>query len=1084
MYKTYNFQEEKKQPKKSFFKRSRETIAETIEFSPEKKLIGVILLLLNSLMLLSSFVVSIINPFWYLHTFTINLLFGDIGAIAFYLFIYFIVLTKLIGINFVKPNWYKLNKMTTLLVIVTAVAFSMSIINVSNTLDNSLVLLTDDFIKDLFWTDRVLFVSQNKPWSGGEWMHFNNSLVLNFNYFGIIPIIFWLYPFLGVVDNSIPLIVSILMLLISLSYIIFGSWKTLFTKSYEKSLIGAQRAKEKGKILIQKSKHQSSDETAAGLSNLKTTNEMPMLTPRPHSEIIGRGKLSDSILNDDYRKEVDSSYKEKGMTYHESEMDKIDRGDFDEAKYDKYGKEYVDGTKNEKGVPTDEFDMIFADSKEEVVKADLNESFSGDEFGKHKSTFEPGMESMSSSPLGKTLDFDKEELRNMDNKKLDETLDLVSTNFKREQTIEKTIEEPIRQISPEAQEVINSKIKHEEKLNKVDAMFNKASLTPYQNNLKTRIEKTSSLVYSPEIFEKDTEDIIDKNQYFNKELIDNDAYTTDEFYIHKVDDDENTYTEKDDQIESFEETYEIKTEETIDETTVININPEEAALVEEFEPVRLPTRTAEVKMPHYEEESVTKKPVKKCKNYKLPSAKLLAEIDHENSKEKEVKMKVEVEQKKATLNGLLESFGVDAKVIRYIIGPRLINFEIQIGYAVKIQKITNLEDNIKLALAAKSLRIQAPVPGKNVVGIEIPHNYNETVGMRDVYKAVGAQNEDKNNLTILLGKDSEGKPISFDLKKAPHLLVAGATGSGKSVAINVMLISLLLKFAPHELKLMLVDPKMVEFSSYKNVPHLIAPIVSDSKKAALTLNKAVAEMEARYKRMAGEGVKNIQELNDKLKARNEDIIPYIVIVIDELADLMVVARKDVEETIMRLTQKARASGIHLILATQKPSTDVITGVIKANIPSRIAFTVSSGYDSRTIIDQVGAENLIGQGDMLISMYGSAVYRGQSSFVSNLEVDNVVAYAAKQCSPVYDDEFVKVEAPVENSGYETLNESDPDFQKAKQIVLLSRKASTSFLQRRMKIGYNKAANIIEALEHYEVIGPSQGSKSREIYDDAD
>lgn len=468
-------------------------------------------------------------------------------------------------------------------------------------------------------------------------------------------------------------------------------------------------------------------------------------------------------------------------------------------------------------------------------------------------------------------------------------------------------------------------------------------------------------------------------------------------------------------------------------------------------------------------------------DYELPPLALLK--TYKEQKDDSEELIEEVETKKEILNKFFENFNLEASVLNYKVGPRLVRFEISIGDTLKISKITNLYDNIKLSLAAKSLRILAPIPGKNVLGIEIPHSQNNIVGLRSILEPVyyANKNRDEKHLSIAIGKDNEGNSIVFDIRKTPHLLIAGATGSGKSVAINVILTSLLMQFTPAELNLLLIDPKQVEFAIYNELPHLVAPIVNNSTKAALTLKKAVEEMESRYELMALQKVRNIEELNDKLKNQNKPKLPYLVIIIDELADLMVVARKEVEESIMRITQKARAAGIHLVVATQKPSTEIITGVIKANIPSRIAFTVSSGYDSRTILDEIGAEDLIGKGDMLISMYGQQLFRGQCSLVTNDEVDKITAKIKKEYKPNYDSEFLNIDSEMEQSqaSGHILNENDPMYLQGKSVVVEMKKASTSLLQRRLRIGYNKAADIIDSLEHYGVVGPQQGSKPREV-----
>ena len=1105
--------------KLGFFRRKKQQISETFEFSPEKKLIGIIILFINSLMLTSMFIVSIVNPFYYIHSFTINLLLGDIGSFTFYIFIYIFTLTKLIGINFEKPKWFKLNKITSLFVIATIVTLSMSIINLSSGKKWDINFLTTDFLKTQFWDEKILKIINNKPWGTnptGEWIQRDFSKMISFNYFGIFPILIWLYPFAGAfTDAIVPLIISILMLLISVSYIVSGSWKAIFQKTYQKSLAGAQKAKQKGKVFFEKSMHQTPEENETLVKGVKDTEEMDMIRPNSflrNSKVIGRGTLSDSILNKNYKDEVIDAYRNSGMSYHEQEMDKTDKGDFDKSKYAKYGTEYVDGTINKPAMNTDEIDTTFGivdkeapksettkntttqpdviDLDNPTIKSDLSLGFSGENF-----TTEPNLND--EKKVNQGMQFFEENIKSekkIFDEILNETLDISSSNFKREDTMEineketttKDFDEKFTQEPKELNLSNKSEIKKPtEDEEKFGSMFTKAGLRPFENKAKIRIQKMTERNYDEEIFSNKQEMVIDDDKYFNKESLDSETLSTDEFMTHTIEQENVLETN----IDSFEETYELHLEKRVDKTTEIIMDKKEVEKIHDFKPKSIPHRTSELNISKLQNNQIINsnpevlKPIRICNQYKIPSLKYLNDIDNTLAKENAVTLKIQVEQKIATLNGLFESFGVDAKVEGYRIGPRLINFEIGIGYAVKITKITNLEDNIKLALAARSLRIQAPVPGKNVVGIEIPHNNNEIVGIKSVVQESSLTlGIDNNKIDIALGKDSEGRPIVFDLKKTPHLLVAGATGSGKSVAINVMITSLLLQFSPNDLKMILVDPKMVEFTSYRDIPHLIAPIVTDSKKASSVLHRGVEEMENRYKEMSKEYVRNIDELNEKYKSQGKTKMPYLIIIIDELADLMVVAKKDVEESIMRLTQKARAAGIHLILATQKPSTEVITGVIKANIPSRIAFTVTSGYDSKTIIDQVGAENLIGQGDMLISMYGSNIYRGQSAYVSNGEIDKIVENTKKQCSPQYEDKFTNVEIESSVNDGSTINENDSEYIQAKNIIITTRKASTSYLQRRMRIGYNRAANLIDALEHYGVVGPSNGSKSREIYDD--
>lgn len=464
------------------------------------------------------------------------------------------------------------------------------------------------------------------------------------------------------------------------------------------------------------------------------------------------------------------------------------------------------------------------------------------------------------------------------------------------------------------------------------------------------------------------------------------------------------------------------------------------------------------------------------KKYQLPSQTLLS--NPKQMFDMSLYQK-EANQKRHQLDRLFENFQVSAKVESFKIGPTVTTFEVSINQGTKITRVTNLEDNIKLTLGVKEVRIQAPIPGKSLIGIEIPNSSRISISFKEVFNQT-LNIKTKNSLMVTIGQDVFGNGLYFDLTKAPHMLIAGSTGAGKSVAINIILVSLLLRYLPEELNLVLIDPKMVEFTPYHDIPHLITPVVTEATKANLILNEVVQIMEKRYREMSNLGARNIIELNKIKIDRNEQKIPYIVVIIDELADLMMVASKDVENSIRRITQKARAAGIHMIVATQRPSTDIITGVIKSNIPSRIAFTVASSIDSRTILDATGAEKLIGMGDMMISLYGQLPIRGQGAYISIEEVQNITSFVKKQCKPNY---TLKINNQFSNDNIEMqrvkISESDPLYQAAKRLILKQRKASTSLLQRYLNIGYNKAANLIDALEENKIIGPSQGSKQREV-----
>ncbi|WP_445293310.1 DNA translocase FtsK [Cohnella sp. 56] len=431
------------------------------------------------------------------------------------------------------------------------------------------------------------------------------------------------------------------------------------------------------------------------------------------------------------------------------------------------------------------------------------------------------------------------------------------------------------------------------------------------------------------------------------------------------------------------------------------------------------------------------------------------------------------------LEATLESFGVRAKVLDVARGPAVTRYELQPDVGVKVSRIVSLTDDIALALAAKDIRMEAPIPGKSAIGIEVPNNEVSVVTLREVLETPTFQ-EAPSKLTIAFGRDISGQPIVGNLARMPHMLVAGATGSGKSVCINGIITSLLYKAKPDEVKFLMIDPKMVELNVYNGIPHLLAPVVTDPRRASLALKKIVVEMEKRYEKFSKSGTRNIEGYNNlMLSGDNPDgVLPYIVVIVDELADLMMVAAGDVEDAICRLAQMARAAGIHLIIATQRPSVDVITGVIKANIPSRIAFGVSSQVDSRTILDMVGAEKLLGRGDMLfLPMGASKPIRVQGAFLSDNEVESVVAYARGQAEAEYNEELVpEIEDNDDGAADEQLDEL---FDQAVGIVLEAKQASVSLLQRRMRIGYTRAARLIDSMEAKGVVGPYEGSKPREV-----
>ncbi|GIN37469.1 FtsK/SpoIIIE family DNA translocase [Heyndrickxia oleronia] len=434
----------------------------------------------------------------------------------------------------------------------------------------------------------------------------------------------------------------------------------------------------------------------------------------------------------------------------------------------------------------------------------------------------------------------------------------------------------------------------------------------------------------------------------------------------------------------------------------------------------------------------------------------------------------------AKLERTFQSFGVKARVTQVHLGPAVTKYEVHPDVGVKVSKIVSLSDDIALALAAKDIRMEAPIPGKSAIGIEVPNSEVAVVSLREVLEAKELD-KPESKLQIGLGRDITGEAVLAELNKMPHLLVAGATGSGKSVCINGIITSILMRAKPHEVKLMMVDPKMVELNVYNGVPHLLAPVVTDAKKASQALKKVVSEMERRYELFSHTGTRNIEGYNDHVKKHNletgekQPLLPYIVVIVDELADLMMVASNDVEDSITRLAQMARAAGIHLIIATQRPSVDVITGVIKANIPSRIAFAVSSATDSRTILDMGGAEKLLGRGDMLFLPVGaSKPVRVQGAFLSDDEVEEVVNFVISQQKAQYQEEMIPDDIT------ETIEEVDDElYDDAVQLIAEMQTASVSMLQRRFRIGYTRAARLIDEMEVRGVVGPYEGSKPRVV-----
>lgn len=526
------------------------------------------------------------------------------------------------------------------------------------------------------------------------------------------------------------------------------------------------------------------------------------------------------------------------------------------------------------------------------------------------------------------------------------------------------------------------------------------------------------------------------------------------------------------------ETGEILTEEAVQNLPPI---PEEKWVEPE---IILPQ--AELKFPEQEDDSDDQDvqvdfSAKEALEYKLPSLQLFApDKPKDQSKEKKI-----VRENIKILEATFASFDIKVTVERAEIGPSVTKYEVKPAVGVRVNRISNLSDDLALALAAKDVRIEAPIPGKSLIGIEVPNSDITTVSFRELWEQ--SQTKAENFLEIPLGKAVNGTARAFDLSKMPHLLVAGSTGSGKSVAVNGIIASILMKARPDQVKFMMVDPKMVELSVYNDIPHLLIPVVTNPRKASKALQKVVDEMENRYELFAKVGVRNIAGFNAKVEEFNAQSeykqipLPLIVVIVDELADLMMVASKEVEDAIIRLGQKARAAGIHMILATQRPSVDVISGLIKANVPSRVAFAVSSGTDSRTILDENGAEKLLGRGDMLFKPIDeNHPVRLQGSFISDDDVERIVNFIKAQADADYDESFDPGEVS-ENEGEFSDGDAggDPLFEEAKSLVIETQKASASMIQRRLSVGFNRATRLMEELEMAGVIGPAEGTKPRKV-----
>ncbi len=475
-------------------------------------------------------------------------------------------------------------------------------------------------------------------------------------------------------------------------------------------------------------------------------------------------------------------------------------------------------------------------------------------------------------------------------------------------------------------------------------------------------------------------------------------------------------------------------------------------------------------------ESIERGEVEKPKNFKLPSVEFLQKPNNKahsvDESELDGKIKFLIEK--------LAHFKIEGDVVRTYAGPVVSTFEFKPAANVKVSRILNLQDDLAMALSAESIRIQAPIPGKDVVGIEIPNATVDTIYLRELLDSKLFK-ESSSPLTIVLGKDIVGKPFITDLKKLPHLLIAGTTGSGKSVGINAMILSLLYKNSPDQLRLLMIDPKMLEFSIYNDIPHLLTPVITKAKQAIVALNNMVYEMERRYSLMSENRTKNIESYNEKVKKEGGEHLPYIVVIIDELADLMMTSGKDVEYSIARLAQMARASGIHLVVATQRPSVDVVTGLIKANLPSRISYRVGQKVDSKIILDQQGAESLLGKGDMLFTPPGSTgLVRLHAPWSTEEEIEKIVDFIKSQRAPNYDKSFLVEDSEASSASMgESYEELDPMFDEAKNVILSDRKTSISYLQRKLQIGYNKSARLIEQLENEGILSAPNSKGIRDI-----
>ncbi|ATZ20629.1 DNA translocase FtsK [Mesoplasma coleopterae] len=630
--------------------------------------------------------------------------------------------------------------------------------------------------------------------------------------------------------------------------------------------------------------------------------------------------------------------------------------------------------------------------------------------------------------------------------------EVIKTTFSQERIsidkeIENTTEETI--IDPRRPRFVSRRVQEN---NKLETVIKNPGLRPITQNTD-QVNKNENAILTKEILsEAAIKDV----------TVDGDDTFFDAIYEEKESKQKCETLEAFDELSKYEEKYDFSVEDKIIANQVVTQQKVEVPATTVLEKQVIST-------PVIEESKKEEPNIIINKNYKLPPVDVLAVMEKDYNKERANKENAAL--KALAINETFSQFGVKAKVINSIIGPSVMKFEIQAEPGVKVSSITNLENDLKLALATQNMRLEAPIPGKNLIGIELANASSEIVSMREIIESIPKEQENE-KLLFVLGKNVLGEPLTAQLNKMPHLLVAGSTGSGKSVMINALICSILLRAKPNEVKFLMIDPKKVELSVYSRVPHMLAPVISDMKQAANALKMVVAEMERRYELFMNLGVRNIDGYNRKVTDSKK--MPFQVIIIDELADLMMTGdRKQVEESIMRITQMARAAGIHLIVATQRPSTDVITGTIKTNIPTRIAFAVTTGIDSRTILDSTGAENLLGRGDMLFMPPGGGdLMRAQGAYLSDEEIEEIVDFTIAQQQAIYSDEF-------DQDNLKSIGSTDELYSHVKQFVIEKQDASSSSIKGKFRIADARATNILNQLEEEGIVGPKNGSRPREV-----